>query len=63
MKIFREIDEIRTLLGSFYKFGYWVGDKRVFDILSYDFLINFKFSRIKKNVFLVRCNSAVSLKH
>ena len=34
--------------GSFYKHGYRVRKKRVFDILSYDFLINFKFSKTNK---------------
>ena len=41
--------------------GVGYGIKRVYEILSYDFFINFKFSKINKISFLVKCNSAVRL--
>ena len=41
--------------------GVGYGIKRVFEILSYDFINNFKFSKTNKISFIVKCNSAVSL--
>ena len=41
--------KLRTLLlGSWFNFGNRVRDRKVFETLSQDFLINFRFSRINK---------------
>ena len=42
---------IKSLLGSFDKFGNWVGIKIVFEILSSDFFNKFKISKINKKFF------------
>ena len=61
LKIFKEITSKELCWGDFSNLGIGYELKSVFDILSYKFVFNFKFSRINKFFFLVRWNSAVSL--